>query len=170
VHEPLNPNPVISPPHTYRCPLLLRICFHHVPSTASSACASTSSPRSSSMSKRSRTAPCTQPSPPHQGTTVGTTLLPPRPPPSPLPSPPHTRTAIGTTLLLCQLLHHRDHPDRLHLQQFVKTSPSLLPSPSVNSVLLCLDVCLYDYAQKFINLSFVSMSMMPMMIFQYLLI
>jgi hypothetical protein len=36
--------------------------------------------------------------------------------------------------------------------------------------LMCLDVCLYDYAKKFINLSFVSMPIMHMIIFQYLLI
>jgi hypothetical protein len=79
------------------------------------------------------------------------------PPPTQLPPPqssslPCLGTAVRTTLLL----RRQDHPDRLHLQQFGKPSPSHLSSPSVNSILMCLDDCLYDYALKFINLSFVS--------------
>jgi hypothetical protein len=60
-------------------------------------------------------------------------------------------------------------PDCLHLQQFGKSSPSLFPSPSVNSVLLCLDVCLYDYASKLIMLRNLIVQM-PMIIFMFLLI
>jgi hypothetical protein len=95
-----------------------------------------------------------------------------------------TVTATGSTPPDCHRCHQEPHrppdrhrrwvhavrsspppgphlPYRFHLQQFGK------PSPSVNSILLYLDVCLYDYAYKLINLSFVSM---PMMIFQFLLI
>jgi hypothetical protein len=83
VPEPLNPNPVISPPHIHRHLLLHHVCLHHVPSSVSYACASTLAPRSSSMPiprssstlKRLGIAPSTRPSPPRLGTAVGTMLL-----------------------------------------------------------------------------------------------
>jgi hypothetical protein len=107
--KPLNPNPVISLPHSHWCPLLLRILcvrLHRVPSSASSACASiparsssTPAPRSSSTSKHPGTASSAQPSlpypeimPSHSSSAIGTT------PPPPLSSPPHPGTAPSSRL------------------------------------------------------------------------
>jgi hypothetical protein len=46
-----------------------------------------------------------------------------------------------------ELCHPPDrHRRRVHLHQFGKPSPSLFYTPSINSILLCLDICLYEYA------------------------
>jgi hypothetical protein len=142
--SPLCPRTVLSySSSTVAVPLLLHLCRRcpaPPPSQPSSSCSSFAS-----------------------SVVPETKLPPPRPPlPSLLrsgtsssarPSPP-----LGT--------HHYC----IHLQQFGKPFPSLFPTPCMNSILLCLDVCLYDYGSKLINLSFVSMPIMHMMIFHYLLI
>jgi hypothetical protein len=100
--QALSSNPVISPPHTHRHPLLLRVHLHRAPSSTSSACtytlmprsSSTPSPRSSSTSKSPETTPSTPPSPPCLRTMS-----------SAWPSPPHPGTAVGTTLLLRRQVH-----------------------------------------------------------------
>jgi hypothetical protein len=123
-------------------PLLLRHCRRCPIRTASQ-------PSSSLSSSAISVVPGTKPPPPP----LLSSLLHPGTSPSAWPSPPPG-----------------PHHHRIHLQQFGKPSPSLFSTASINSILLCLDVCLYEYASKLINLSFVSMLIMPMMIFHYLLI
>jgi hypothetical protein len=111
VPEPLNPNHVVSPSHTHRCPLLLCVLYvhlHRAPSSASSTCASLLLHVDASLLLNVK-AP--------ENRTVHPTFT----------------AALGN--------HRRDHappqppgphlPELFHLQQFGKPSPSLFPSPSV---------------------------------------
>jgi hypothetical protein len=75
VPKPLNHNPFIFLPYNWRHPLLLCVRLHRAPSSASSMCASTSVPHSSSMLKRPGTMSSTRPLLSRLGTSVGTTLL-----------------------------------------------------------------------------------------------
>jgi hypothetical protein len=139
VSEPINPNPVISPPHICWRPLLLRVRLHCAPSSVSSVCASTPAPHSSSTSKRPGTVLSTRPSP---------------------PALPRNRV-VRPTFTTAPGNRRWDHapppsgprlPELFHLQQFRKPSPSLFPFPSMIMLrslliirLLGLVICLEVY-------------------------